>query len=398
MEDVEMKNLLSRLFIASLLLLLITDSIVAIPAFARKYNMSCTTCHSPFPKLKAYGDEFAGNGFVLSDQDAPRYYVKTGDDDLYLIRDFPLAVRLEGLLTYNNNNSEKSDFNAPYNLKLLSGGEIAPDIAYYFYFFLSERGEVAGIEDAFLMFNNLFGSELDLYVGQFQVSDPLFKRELRLTFEDYLLYRNKVGDSRIDLTYDRGIMLTYGFDTGTDVIVEVLNGTGIGEADALKNFDLDKHKNFFGRISQDIGDVLRVGGFGYFGKEDLNDDSAGVFTNEVTMFGPDLTLAFDDKVEFNFQYVFRKDKQPLSSGTLNKEIETKGMMGEMLFTPEGDKSKWYAAALYNWQDSDLGVYKISKGTAHLGWVLKRNIRLFCEFTYDLEYEFGQVGLGFVSAF
>ena len=37
-------------------------------------------------------------------------------------------------------------------------------------------------------FNNVFGSELDISVGQFQVSDPLFKRELRLPFEDYQVY------------------------------------------------------------------------------------------------------------------------------------------------------------------------------------------------------------------
>ncbi len=370
---------------------------MAIPAFARKYNMSCTTCHAPFPKLKAYGDEFAGNGFVLSDQDNPRYYVETGDDELSLIRDFPIAIRLEGLVTYNNNKSDKSDFNAPYNLKLLSGGEIAPNIAYYFYFFMSERGDVAGVEDAFIMFNNLFGSELDLYVGQFQVSDPLFKRELRLTFEDYLVYKNKIGNSRIDLTYDRGIMLTYGFDTGTDIIVEVLNGTGIGSADGKKNFDFDPYKNVFGRISQDIGDALRIGGFGYYGKEDL-DDGVTLFTNEVTMFGPDLTLAYEDKVELNFQYVMRKDKQPLSPLAINSEVETKGMMGELIFTPNGDKGKWYAAALYNWQESDLAVYDYSKTTGHLGYSLRTNIRLYCEYTYDLDLKYGQVGFGFVSAF
>jgi hypothetical protein len=397
MEKIEMKKTISNIFIISLFILFFADTIMAIPAFARKYNMSCTTCHSPYPRLKAYGDEFAGNAFKLSDQENPRYYVDTGDDDLSLIRDFPLAVRLEGLLTYNNNNSEKSDFNAPYNLKLLSGGEIAPDIAYYFYFFFSERGHVAGIEDAFIMFNNLFGSELDLYVGQFQVSDPLFKRELRLTFEDYLLYKNSIGNSRIDLTYDRGIMLTYGFETGTDIIIEVLNGTGIGETDGMKNFDFDPYKNLFGRVSQDIGDFLRVGGFGYYGKEDLN-DGTDLFTNEVIMFGPDLTLGYEDKLEFNFQYVMRKDKQPLSPNVVTTEVETKGMMGELLFTPDGDKSKWYAAALYNWQESDLAGYNFSKATGHLGWVLRTNIRLFSEFTYDIEYEYGQVGVGFISAF
>ncbi len=48
-----------------LVIILASHSINAIPAFARKYNMTCKTCHSPFPKLKAYGEEFAGNGFVL---------------------------------------------------------------------------------------------------------------------------------------------------------------------------------------------------------------------------------------------------------------------------------------------------------------------------------------------
>ena len=392
-----MKKMLFKSIIMFFFVLLISDTIMAIPAFARKYNMSCTTCHAPFPKLKPYGDEFAGNGFALADQDNPRYYVDTGDDELSLIRDFPIAVRLEGMVTYNNNKSDKADFNAPYNLKLLSGGEISKNISYYFYFFFSERGEVAGIEDAFLMFNNLFGSELDLYVGQFQVSDPLFKRELRLTFEDYLLYKNKIGNSKIDLTYDRGIMLTYGFDTGTDIIVEVLNGSGIGPADGLKNFDTDSHKNFFGRVSQDIGDFLRVGGFGYYGKEDI-DDGTDYFTNTVTMFGPDLTLSYLDKLELNFQYVMRKDKQPLSPNIITNEIETKGMMGELLYTPDGDQSKWYAAALYNWQESDLAGYNISKATGHLGWVLRRNIRLYGEYTYDIEYKYGQFGIGFVSAF
>ena len=154
-----------------------TEESQAIPAFARKYRMTCNTCHAPVPRLKEYGDEFAGNGFVLKDQEAPRYYVETGDDDLSLIRELPFALRLEGHVQHRTETGKKADFTFPYNLKLLSGGEITDNIAYYFYFFLSERGEVAGLEDAFIMFNDVAGSALDVYVGQFQVSDPLFKRE-----------------------------------------------------------------------------------------------------------------------------------------------------------------------------------------------------------------------------
>jgi hypothetical protein len=36
----------------------------ALPAFARKYKMSCSQCHSGFPVLNAYGRQFKMNGFV----------------------------------------------------------------------------------------------------------------------------------------------------------------------------------------------------------------------------------------------------------------------------------------------------------------------------------------------
>ncbi|KAB2920964.1 MAG: hypothetical protein F9K22_14710, partial [Bacteroidetes bacterium] len=137
----------------------------AIPAFARKYDMSCQTCHSPAPKLKAYGEEFAGNGFQLSDKESPRFFRETGDDRLTLMRELPLAIRIDGYLRWQPETNKRTDIQAPYLVKLLSGGLLAKDVSYYFYFFFGERGTVAGLEDAFISFNNLFGEELDVAVG-----------------------------------------------------------------------------------------------------------------------------------------------------------------------------------------------------------------------------------------
>jgi len=375
-------------------LVLIAETSFAIPAFARKYSMSCQTCHSPFPKLKPYGDDFAGNGFKLADKDAPRYFVPTGDDELSLIRDIPLAVRLDGYVTFNNKKSDKADFSAPYLVKFLSGGAISNDIAYYFYFFFSERGEVAGVEDAYIMFNDLFNIDLDLYVGQFQVSDPLFKREVRLTYDDYEIYRTKVGMSNINLTYDRGLMITLGLETGTDIIFELTNGNGIGKANSFKIYDDDKYKNLIGRVSQELGDMLRIGGFVYSGKEVLSDYFTN-FENSVTYYGPDLTFAFNDMFELNLQYLERKDTDPMG---IKKEIKTKGAFGELVYTPNGDNSKWYAAGLFNWLESDYQDLNVKTATGHLGYVLRRNIRLTTEYTYNFTKKFGQVSLGFISAF
>ncbi|MFH1052665.1 MAG: hypothetical protein V1779_17225 [bacterium] len=402
-----MKKIFTLIITFVLLAMLMSETLQAIPAFARKYNMSCQTCHSPAPRLKAYGDDFAGNGFRLSDKDAPRYTVETGDADLSLIRDFPIAARFDAHATYNNANQENSDFGVPYILKLLSGGEIAKDFAYYFYFYLSERGELVGVEDCYIMFNDLFNIDLDLYFGQFQVSDPLFKRELRLTLEDYQPYKMKPDFSKMNLAYDRGIMLTYGMDWGTDVILEVVNGCGLPKADANKLFDIDGHKTLVGRVSQDIGDFLRIGGFFLTGKEDMDNIISDYVTNNVQSYGPDMTLSFGEMIELNLQYVMRNDNFVFSTtdsvGTTQwvVDLNTKGAMAELIFTPQGDQSKWYAASVFNWIESDDKSLNYKTATLHFGYLLKRNLRLALEGTYnfsDADDPYTQFSLGIVTAF
>jgi hypothetical protein len=361
-----------------------------IPAFARKYDMSCLTCHQPAPKLKAYGEEFAGNGFQLPGKEPPRAFRNTGDDWLLLMRELPLALRLEGFVRWLPNNDGRTEFETPYLLKILSGGQIARDVSYYFYFFFDERGEVAGLEDAFIMFNDVFSTPLDVYAGQFQISDPLFKRELRLTFEDYQIYRLRPGPSRINLTYDRGFMFTYGFPSGTDLTFEIVNGSGIGPADASRLFDIDNYKNPMLRISQDIGEHLRIGAFGYYGNEEQFAER-----NEMWMAGPDLTVRLD-RFELNAQYVERRDENPEFVASPGVRVESRGGFGELIYVPDGDQSRFYLAGLYNWLESAGGKYHTITGS--VSYLLARNLRLTGEYTYDFEYEANRITLGFVSAF
>lgn len=385
-----MKRFIEVFLIAAVGIALLGEEVLAIPAFARKYNMSCNVCHSPFPKLKPFGEEFAGNGFVMKDKEAPRFTMDTGDDLLLLMRELPLAVRVEGYLRHQPQMARRSDFQTPYLVKLISGGLIAKNVSYYFYFFFGERGEVAGLEDAFVMFNNLFGQELDLAVGQFQVSDPLFKRELRLTFDDYQIYRVKPGASSVNLTYDRGLMFSYGLPT-TDIVFEILNGEGIGAADPARNFDGDKYKNGMLRITQDLGESFRVGAFGYLGNQEKNGN-----VNQTVMWGPDLTIALDP-IEFNFQYVSRTDDRPLfTAATL--EQKTTGGFAELIYRPEGDRGRWYGVAMYNWVNADDAKLDFRTASASVGYLMGRNLRLLGEYSYDLEAKANRFTAGFVAAF
>ena len=391
-----MKKILATTIIIVATVIIVAGDLFAIPAFARKYNMSCKTCHSPIPYLKPYGNEFAANGFVLKDKDAPRYFVQTGDDRLSLIRDFPLAVRIQGYVTYNEENEEQFDIGTPSAFKIMSGGSITKDVSYYAYYIL-ESGEPGKIEDAWLMFNNMFGSELDLTVGQFQVSDPIFKRELRLTNEDYIIYKVRPGNSMIDLTYDRGVTFAYTLPTSTDLVLEVVNGSGIGELYSNNLFDRDKYKNLMGRVSQAVSENLRVGAMGYYGNEMVDQpDTSLSFKNGIWMIGGDATL--ESKLfELNVQYVYRNDDNPYAM-QIGKEVKTQGGFAELIFRPDGDESIWYMVALYNHVDSDDNALDYKSIAGHIGYLLRRNIRLVGECVYDIDNEYAKFNMGFVTAF
>ena len=389
------------LFAILFLLLIPAKSGIAIPAFARKYQISCQVCHSPaIPRLKPFGDEFAGNGFRLKEYESPRYFIQTGDDKLSLFRELPLAIRIDGFASYNFNNEGTPDFAAPFVLKILSGGEISDHLSYYFYFLMNERGSVAGLEDAFLIYNNFLNTGINLYAGQFQVSDPLFKSEIRYTLEPYQIYGSAPGTSTADLKYDRGAISEKDFSTGTTVVAQILNGCGIGEAREGYIFDKDKYKNFMLRINQSIGKYISIGVFGYTGREVVYDPYY-TDVSQIQMFGPDLTIDIDEKLIINAQYVRRTDSRVLTGApdAVEDDVMTSGAFAEVIYAPKGDMSKWYLTGLYNWVESDYNSLDYSSATLHAGYLLRRNMRVVGEFTQILNPDsYGKVSVGIITAF
>ncbi len=384
----------SRFILLTLLTLVISaQSTWAIPAFARRYKVSCTTCHAPFPRLTAYGEEFAGNGFIMKESEKERDYVTAGDKMLWLNKDFPLAARFDAFATWDSESEATTDLQTPWGVKLLSGGTLYRNIGYYFYFYMSEHGEVAGVEDAYVHFDNIFDTPLDVMVGQFQTSDPLMKRELRLTVQDYEIYKTRIGDSSTNLAYDRGMMLVYGIEqTGTDLVGFIVNGNGIPQSGAEKTYDSDRYKNAGLRVLQGFGDLFSLGGFVYIGKEQ---PASSTYTNEVTYMGPDIGIGVGP-LAFTGQYLLRTDSDPTFSD--GEEIETSGICAELIYMPRGEQSRWMMTGLYNRIDSDLDVHDFETWTLSGTVLVARNLRLILEGTRDAEREANRLVFGVTSAF
>lgn len=403
--------------IALLLLPAVPTDAHAIPAFARKYKVTCALCHNPFPRLTEFGNQFAANGFMMVRGETPPDTVSVGDPLLRLQRDLPLAVRVEAYMSSLTGDGQvAADFKTPWGIKLLSGGQVTDDVSYYMYFFLTERGEVAGLEDAYLQFNDVFGSGVDLIAGQFQLSDPLMKRELRLEYEDYMPYRVRVGDVGADLTYERGLMAMTSPWEDADLFVQVVNGRGLDQATEQKNYSIDTPKNFGVRFSQSLG-KLRVGGYAYAGKE----KSDGL-ESSIRVFGPDATIALGTKAELNLQYLYRRDGNPFfldscapgdprcdynASDPVKTTVDS--YLGELVLTPTWLEGRTYFTAMYNRVEADRPIFTLRVGepgylslyetfgvTAQ--YLKTRNLRFMAEVQRDLQMNRFRFTTGVVTAF
>jgi hypothetical protein len=391
-----------------LLLAVTATNAEAIPAFARKYHVSCSLCHGPVPRLTSFGETFAANGFEFQPGEAPRDTIQTGDQLLRLQSRLPLAIRFDGYMTGWTEAPQDGtalDFETPWGIKLLTGGQITTGVSYYMYFFLFERGEVAGLEDAFLQFTDLFSSGVSVIAGQFQVSDPLFKRELRLEFEDYAPYRVRVGESGVDLTYERGLMASLSPWSEGDLVVGLANGRGLAGTNAVRQYDSDNGKTVFARLSQSLG-VVRLGGFGYYDRQ----KTAGI-ANETVIWGPDATLALGNKGELNVELLRRSDSNPAFFATPpGTHAKTDMAFAELVLWPQGQAGRLFWTVLYNHVEAKNDVpftvrlgepapllkYDFLSGGVH--YLLARNLRFMTEAGWDMHESTGRLTLGLVTAF
>lgn len=386
---------MKKLAFLGLAVLALAQAAAAIPAFARKYGYSCEICHAPVPRLKAFGEEFMDNGYRIPDKEPPRATVDTGDKTLLLLRELPLALRVDGFLSYSPNSVVKSDFQAPFVMKILSGGNISEHISYYSYFLMTEDSKVAGLEDTYLYFHDLFGTPLWFSFGQFRVTDPIKPTETRLTFEEYAIYKFRVGASQINLSYDRGLMAGYGTNFGLDVVLEVVNGNGI---DHQEIFDSDNYKSVIYRAAQSFWkDNIRVGFIGYTGKE----ESEGGATNSVTYFGPDLRVRLP-YIDLMLEYVRRTDSNPhfvrAEFAPTPESHASDAYLAEAVISPWGDAGKTFFTLAYNRIKSCFAETDYQTLTFNVNYLLRRNLKWVTEYTHDLNGNSHRFLTGIVTAF
>ena len=163
-----------------------TGNVRAIPAFARKYGLPCSACHTAWPELNNFGQTFRDNGYQLNnDHDSPIY-----QDPGY----FPISFRItpqwhrEGI---NNQSIDAIPGDAASGLvpgrvtthgfdlsgfDLWSAGTLYKNISFTLLPAVEPSGAL-GFEAAFIRFDNLKGSRwLNFKIGKFELDNMLSEK------------------------------------------------------------------------------------------------------------------------------------------------------------------------------------------------------------------------------
>ncbi len=197
------------LFLAAMFVVLVPGASHAIPAFARMYGTSCSTCHLDFPKLNDFGKAFKDAGFKFPKEDEsmlkipPVMLGAPANKELWPKAIWPgtipgippIGFRVTNYFQYTGSSS--NNFNAlvpPGNLppfvpqtdfetgvlSLFTAGNFGSDIAFWVNddISVSAANSNGGLGDSYLKFVNigrflkLPSHALNLRVGQFELELP----------------------------------------------------------------------------------------------------------------------------------------------------------------------------------------------------------------------------------
>ena len=323
-------------------LLLVAPFAEAVPAFARKYQTSCQTCHTMFPKLNAYGMAFRLRGYRMPKETedmvkekpvslgAPGYK-KLWPNAIWpgeISSAVPLAVNVKladvntsSLNEDGTTTSVKNDFQFPQEVNIFGAGTLGDHFSYFSEVTFGVEGDGAvatEIEHAHIAIDSPFGPEdvVHFRIGKFTPNVADVFQEMFITTDaaiDSIFAYNPIGpQGGTGLAEDMSPApiafpeLVQGFEAYGIGGHRLLYAAGVVNGIAANGrFDGNNGKDLYARVDYKIGGMGLDGDMG--GKEapDKNwrDDSLriGAFVYHGDGRGIDFESVADEDVAVNIQ-------------------------------------------------------------------------------------------------
>lgn len=313
---------------------------MAVPSFARRYGLSCSTCHTVFPALTDYGRLFRAKGYRLPGAgetaggeeplglgpraEAPEARKASGVPFIDIPATSVASFQVVSDFRYRPDGAVTNEFTGISTVGLVFGGAMGERFSFFGNVALLEEGRFEGIDRLFVQYNRSLA--FNLRAGQFEpraIPYSNHRRLLRIT--PYLngVFPVVPAQNFFGFSPNQKGIEAFGRVTGPggageiEYAAGVVNGEPGGAFEALEDaggdvgglvheleeaydeaggqFDFNSHKDYYGRLNYVtwLRGAVSVGGFLYKGTAGFMLDpedpetflSAG---NSFTRWGADL--------------------------------------------------------------------------------------------------------------
>jgi hypothetical protein len=257
----------------------------ALPAFARKYGMPCSSCHEAWPKLSPFGQQFKDNGYQMgNDRDAPifqnpAYWPVTFRITPQWHRESTDKAQVDGSNGPGGNEAQITTHGFDWSgLDFHTAGTLAHNISFYV-LPASDNTGAFHFEAVWARLDNLAGSPwLNVKLGKFELDNLLSeKRILTISsvggsyqnyhFQPFVMpgvteafYGFGIGDNQVGLEW-----MGHSKDDRTRVSASLLSSNdgspGLPTSRAYDGFFAASRAFELGSLG-----LQRVGGFAYIGQ------------------------------------------------------------------------------------------------------------------------------------
>lgn len=391
-EEMPMKLSKILLSLAAFILIsaFLTEPAWALSQFARKTGLNCQTCHTSFPRLTYFGEQFMRNGYQMpGTEDGDTTKTAIGDNlfidklqNLFGLRIniTPVAAKAKKLII-NGARKTQVGFGNPDWLQLFTGGSLFRNAS----IFIETEVKGSTIKNNWFRLgaHNFIGEQgvANLYVGK---TSPMewhaISGRLRMSPTKIQVISNYkssggsggIGEDSVALAAAYPSISFYGYTGPILYSATISNGANVK--------DKNQEKNYYGTLRYDVQDGDFQGSaftiWGMSGTDTTNSAVAQV-KNSFWRASPALNIRYGDLDVIAGYFFGTDDNWTLTSVATKNDFQGGILQTGYMFTP-----KYYGLLQYDWIDSDDPIANFNMLTASAWYFVRENLKLGLIGRYD----------------
>lgn len=362
------------------------DTSEAVPAFARKYDKQCSSCHTAWPMLNKAGRMFKEAGYKFP---GPSKNINIGDD-IELDSVLPISAILVAR-PYDKKDSGEAKLRALHEVEIIFAGNMAKDFSGYFEIEAEdETGFEPEVGPAVLGFHPSKALNILVAYGPMLWADPYssYSDHQRLTRGHYSVLDQRFGNADGNggvpdfegkrLRDARQNLIVSGRLTDPFFYSVTISGVG-GDAEG------EKPAVYTGRAVFDVTNKLSVGALVISGKCDGQTAGCTVAERSFSRTGLDVQA---DIADFRVNAVYVSAKDDDITGTTEEKNNAYYVQG-LYVNKEGKHPRWVPLLRYDSYEKADGADEYKELTANVSYYFRENAKIFLEYWKQLDVPSGE---------